>query len=157
MRTPYGYALRGRRCTEAAPFRVGRRLGLLGWVGVRGGGVVPVEGSMTAGVFERFVEHYLAPPLRPGNIVVWDNVRIHSAEAVRRVEATGATVLAQPRYSPEVNAAEPLWSKVKGHVARALADTAEELEAALCAAAAAIRESDVRGWLRHCGYACQPT
>jgi transposase len=157
MRTAYGYAPRGERCSEAAPFRVGRRLGLIGWIGLRGGSVVPLEGSVTAGVFERFVAHYLVPSLQAGDIVIWDNARVHSKEAVRLVEQAGATVLAQPRYSPEVNAAEPLWSKVKGYVGRALADTAEALEAALGEAVATVRESDVRGWLQHCGYACQPT
>lgn len=156
MRSPYGYAPRGRRCAEAAPFRVGRRLGLIGWVGLRGGRVVPLEGPVDAGVFAGFVEYYLAPHLGPGDVVVWDNARIHGPAAVAAVEATGARVLAQPRYSPEVNAAEPLWAKVKGAVSRARADTAEALEAALVAAVGRVTRSDVAGWMRHCGYAPPP-
>lgn len=152
MRTAYGYAPRGRRCFEAAPFRIGRRLGLIGWIGARGAEVVPVTGSVTAEVFERFVEHYLAPALRPGDVVIWDNARVHSAEAVRLVEEAGATVLAQPRYSPEVNAAEPMWSKVKGFVKRMRADTAEALEEALAAGMATLTRDDAWGWIRHCGY-----
>jgi hypothetical protein len=157
MRTAYGYARGGQRCSEAAPFRVGRRLGLIGWIGQRGAGVVPVEGTVTADVFERFVEHYLVPELRPGDIVVWDNARVHSEQAFRLVEQAGATVLPQPRYSPEMNAAEPMWSKVKGFIKRMRADTAEALETALAAAMATLTREDVWSWMRHCGYTHQPT
>lgn len=155
-RAAYGYAPRGERCREAAPFRVGRRLNLLGWVGLSGGSVVAFEGRVDAGVFERFTEHYLAPALRPGDLVIWDNARVHSPEAVRLIRETGADVLPQPRYSPEVNVAEPLWSKLKGAVARARADTREAVEEALERAAARVTRSDVEGWLRHCGYSPQP-
>lgn len=53
-----------------APFRIGRCLGVIGWIGTRGAEVVLVTGSVTAEVFERFVEHYLMPELRPGNVVI---------------------------------------------------------------------------------------
>ena len=107
MRSPYGYAPRGQRCYESAPFRVGRRLGLIGWIGARDGRVVPLEGSVTAEVFEEVVQRYLVPWLEPNEIVVWDNARIHSERAVQLVRDAKADVLAQPRYSPETNAAEP--------------------------------------------------
>lgn len=155
MRTAYGYAPRGQRCYEAAPFRVGRRLNLLGWVGLRGGCVAPLVGRIDAGVFERFVARYLAPALTPGDVVVWDNARIHSGRAVALVEATGARVLWQPRYSPEVNVIEQAWSKAKAAIRRWRADTEEALERALAEAMSSITSSDLQGWLRHCGYTRQ--
>lgn len=157
MRSRYGYAPRSERCREHAPFRVGRRTSLLGWVGLRGGRVVPFAGRVDARVFARFVEHYLVPHLRLGDVVIWDNARIHGAAAVALVEATGARVLCLPRYSPETNAIEQAWSKVKERVRRARADTAEALQGALTEAVTSLRSSDVAGWMRQCGYPDQPT
>ncbi len=79
MRAVYGYAPRGERCVETAPFRVGKRLNLLGWMRQDSGGVTGVEGSVNAEVFERFVAESLVPSLKPGDVVIWDNARIHAA------------------------------------------------------------------------------
>jgi len=157
MRLRYGYAPRAQRCIENAPFRIGRRTSLIGFVGIESGQVLPVKGSVNASVFETFVRGCLVPHLRAGMVVIWDNARIHSAEAVRLVEATGARVLALPRYSPEYNAIEHFWSKVKHFVRKAGADTAETLSEALDAAVALVTPEDVKGWIEHCGYQFQPS
>ena len=158
MRCAYGYARRGERCVEHAPYRKGRRTSLIGWVRASGGAVVAVEGAVTRGVFTRFVAEHLAPALRPGDLVVWDNHSIHGGAEVRAlIEGRGAALHPQPRYTPEANAAEPLWSKVKGHVRRARADTAEGLAAALRSAVSSVTAADAVGWLRHCGYRINPT
>lgn len=125
-------------------------------MGLRGGCVAPLVGRVDAGVFTRFVEHYLVSALRPGDVVVWDNARIHSGAAVAMVEKTGARVLSQPRYSPEVNVIEYVWSKAKEVVKRWRADTQEALEEALRAGLSWITSADVWGWLRHCGYRYHP-
>ena len=156
MRAAYGYAPRGERCVETAPFRVGKRLNLLGWMRQDSGGVTGVEGSVSAEVFERFVAESLVPSLKPGDVVIWDNARIHAAGSVARIEAVGARVLAQPPYSPDLNAIEMLWSKVKTLVRQKLADLYDELVAALHEAVEAVTPSDASGWIRHCGYLCQP-
>jgi len=155
MRCRYGYAPRTARCVEHAPFRVGRRTSLLGWVGLRGGRVVPFSGTVDGGVFARFVEHYLVPYVQVGDVVVWDNARIHTPEAVALVEAVGARVVFQPRYSPEVNAVEQAWSKVKARVRRCRADSAEALSEALREAVESLTSEDVAGWMRQCGYTTQ--
>ena len=168
MRAAYGYAPRGERCVDwagigpTAPFRVGRRMNLLGWMRADSGGVVGIEGSVKADTFEQFVATSLVPSLRRGDVVIWDNARIHGAGSVARIESVGARVLAQPPYSPDLNAIEPpptaggLWSKVKGIVRQKLADLYEDLVAALDEAVSAVRPSDAAGWIRHCGYLCQP-
>lgn len=161
MRAAYGYAPRGERCVDwavggpTAPFRVGKRLNLLGWMRQDSGGVTGVEGSVNAEVFERFVADSLVPSLKPGDVVIWDNARIHAAGSVARIEAAGARVLAQPPYSPDLNAIEMLWSKVKAIVRQKLADLYDELVAALHEAVEAVTPSDASGWIRHCGYLCQ--
>lgn len=153
----YGYAPRGERCEEHAPYRKGRRTSLIGWVGLGRGGVVAVEGSVGGDAFERFVRDHLAPRLQLGDIVVWDNHSVHKRPALREmIRARGAELVWQPRYSPEFNAAEPLWSKTKHLVRRARADTAAALSEALAAAVAALTWEDSAGWLRHCGYRVSP-
>lgn len=151
-RTAYGYARRGRRCVEHAPYRKGRRLSLIGWMAAPCGEVVGIEGSVTAARFEQFVTESLVPCLEAGDVVVLDNARIHSKKAVAQIEATGASVVWLPRYSPEYNAIEFLWSKVKGALRRARLDTWEALLAGLSSSVAAVRASDREGWIRHCGY-----
>lgn len=157
-RVAYGYAPRGERCEEHAPYRRGRRTSLLGWVGLGRGGVVAVEGSVGADLFERFVRDHLAPRLRKGDLVVWDNHSVHKRPALREmIRARGADLVWQPRYSPEFNASEEMWSKVKHLVRRARADTASALTAALSAAVGALTWEDSAGWLRHAGYQVSPT
>ena len=156
MRLAYGYARRGERCCENAPFRVGKRRSLIGWMSSEGGEIVHFEGSVTADVFTRYVGEHLVPSLEVGDIVIWDNARIHSEEAVQLVEAAGARVLALPRYSPEYNAIEHLWSKLKHYVRKMKADTVEALKQALDVATTYLRAADGRAWIEHCGYTFQP-
>jgi len=86
-------------------------------------------------------------------VVVWDNPSIHRGGGVRAlIEARGAALHPQPRYTPEANAVEVLWAKGKGHVRRARADTAGALDAALRSAVGSVTAADGAGWLRHCGY-----
>lgn len=156
MRLAYGYAPRGKRCLENAPFRVGKRQSLIGWMAACGGELVHLGGSVTAKVFERFVGEHLVPSLEQGDLVIWDHARIHSPEAVPLVEAAGARVVPLPRYWPEYNAIELLWSKLKHYVRKLRADTKEALIAALEAAVGCLRVEDARAWIEHCGYQFLP-
>ena len=158
-RLAYGYAPRGKRCAttdgggEHAPYRRGRRTNLLGWLGLGRGGVVAFDGRVDGAFFERFVREHLAPSLLRGDIVVWDNHSIHRGAEIRRlIEARGAWLAPQPRYSPEFNACEEMWSKVKHEVRRARADTQGVLESALSVSVTGLRREDSAGWLRHAGY-----
>lgn len=156
MRLAYGYAPRGQRCYEAAPFRTGRRRSLLGWMASTCGEVVTVEGTVTKAVFERFVEESLVPSLEVGDIVIWDNARIHSERAEALILAAGASVVPLPRYSPDLNPIEMMWSKIKHLIRRARADTAEALREALRLAVASLKPADAAAWIAHCGYVFQP-
>jgi len=95
----------------------------------------------------------LLPALEPGSVVVMDNLSAHKTAAVRSaLAAAGVGVLYLPRYSPELNAIELCWSKVKGRLRAAAARTREGLRSAVAAALDAVGVADVRGWVRHCGY-----
>lgn len=157
QRLAYGWAPRGERCYEAAPLRPKGRVNLLGWMADSCGEAVIVEAPVTGEIFERFVEESLVPSLERGDLVVWDNARIHTLRAVALVEAAGATVLPLPRYSPEFNAIEHLWSKLKHHLRKARADTAAALREALHAAMEMVTASDAAAWIRHCGYSINAT
>ena len=157
-RLSYGYSARGERCYDEAPLRSKVVRSLIGWLGFDGSGVVATqEGNVRGWTFRGFVREHLVPYLVPGDVVVWDNARIHGVEGVREmIEACGAQVMPLPRYSPDLSPIEPCWSKVKQIVKRLRAQTAEALEEAVTVGVEAVQGSDAEGWFRHCGYLHQP-
>lgn len=158
QRLPYGYSERGARCSDSGPLRSRVTRSLVGWLALDGSGVVAThEGTVKGWTFRGFVLGHLVPHLRAGDVVVWDNARIHGVEGIREaIEGRGARLLPLPRYSPDLSPIEPAWSKVKQVVKRARAATAEALEQAVATGVAAVRASDAAGWFRHCGYIRQP-
>ena len=112
-----------------------------------------VEGATTARVFETYVERLLAPALRPGEVVVMDNLGAHRPRKVRElIEARGCELIYLPPYSPDLNPIEEALSKVK-HILRKIgARTKEALIEAMGRALGAVSAQDVRGFFAHCGY-----
>ena len=98
---------------------------------VRLGGVgacLAFEGATNTLRFETYIEQCLVPTLRPGDIVVMDNLSCHkTAEVQRLIEAAGASVRYLPAYSPDLNPIEKLFSKFKGLMRSAAARTVEGL------------------------------
>jgi len=115
-----------------------------------------VDGPTDAAVFRAYVEQVLAPTLVTGDIVVMDNLSAHKVGGIHEViEATGATLLYLPPYSPDFSPIEPCWSKLKIYLRTVKARTREALDMALTGALNTITAADVRGWFTHCGYALQ--
>ena len=111
------------------------------------------DGATDAAAFEAYVERCLAPALRPGDIVVMDNLACHkSAEDERLIAAAGAGVRYLPAYSPDLNPIERLFSKLKAALRKAKARTADALIAAMGDGLRSIRSSDILGWFGHSGY-----
>ena len=80
-----------------------------------------LEDATDAEAFEVYVEHFLAPSLKKGQVVVFDNLGAHKAQKVRElIEARGAQVLFVPSYSPELNPIEEAFSKIKAIIRKAL-------------------------------------
>ena len=125
------------------------------------GGVVAAltyPGATDADAFATFADAVLGPALRPGDVVVLDNLAAHKAEAVRRaVEARGAVLLFLPPYSPDLNPIELVWSKVKALLRAAAARTFDAVVAAAGAALRAVTPADCDGYFRHCGYDALPS
>ncbi len=115
--------------------------------------LVTIDAATDGDVFLAFVKQALAPRLRPGDIVVMDNLAAHKRPAaVTAIRAVGADVLFLPPYSPEYNPIEKAWSKLKTLLRRGASLTRDVFDRAVASAMDAISDSDVRGWSRHAGY-----
>jgi transposase len=114
---------------------------------------VAIEGATDRAAFAAFVEQVLAPSLRPGQVVVLDNLSAHKGEEVREsIEAWGCELLFLPPYSPVMNPIKEAFSKIKGLLRKAEARTREALIEAMGAAISTVTAGDARGFLGHCGY-----
>jgi transposase len=102
-----------------------------------------VEGATTREVFETYSERMLGPALRPGQIVVIDNLSSHKGERVRvMIEERGCELIYLPPYSPDLNPIEEAFAKVKGLLRRAAARSHEALVESMGAALDAINTQD---------------
>jgi transposase len=150
----YAYAPIGERAFFEVPRNRGANTTLLTSLHVEGmGPSVAVEGATTARVFETYVERLLAPALRPGQVVVMDNLGAHRPRRVRElIEQRGCELLYLPPYSPDLNPIEEALSKVKHILRKIAARTKEALIEAMGRALGAVSAQDVRGFFTHCGY-----
>lgn len=150
----YARAPRGERARGSAPRNRGKNRTTLGSVTLEGMGPgLVVEGGISTAGFEAYVEHILAPTLRPEQIVVLDNLKQHRSDRTRDlIEARGAELWFLPSYSPDLNPIEEAFSKVKSLLRTAAARTHEALVEAIWAALEAITPADARGYFTHCGY-----
>jgi transposase len=153
----YGRAPKGERVIDAVPQNYGQNVTMLGALSIGGlEAVMTVEGATDADVFLAYVEHVLAPTLRPGDIVVMDNLRAHKVAGVQHaIAGCGARLLYLPPYSPDLSPIEPCWSKLKAFLRVVKARTREALDAAITHALATVTAADARGWFAYCGYALQ--
>ena len=115
---------------------------------------VTVDAATDADVFRAFVRDALVPALRPGQLVVMDNLSSHKAAGVADlIEAAGCRVKYLPPYSPDLNPIENAFSKIKARLKSLAARTVEALGQAVNDAVASVTRSDAVGFFRHCGYA----
>jgi transposase len=150
----YSRAPRGQRARGAAPRNGGLNRTLITALTLDGiGPGLLVDAAITGGTFGGYIRHLLAPTLRPGQIVVVDNLRAHHDERARAaIEGRGAELWFLPAYSPDLTPIEEGFSKLKAHLRRAEARTDEALSAAIWQGLATITPQDARGWYRHAGY-----
>ena len=111
------------------------------------------KGSLNGERFVKYVSEELAPTLKKGDILVWDNLPVHKIKGVfESIKQRGASILFLPPYSPEFNPIELLWSKVKSYLRKAKARTIDTIESALHSALKTIALLDIKNWFSHCGY-----
>jgi transposase len=149
----HAWAPRGRRAHASAPRNPGENKTVVAALTLAGiGPRLRSDGGMTRARFEGYVRHVLAPTLRPGQVVIADNLRADHAPGVRAaVEARGAALRYLPPCSPDFNPIEHAFSKGKPSLRRAGARTDDDLRAATWAAFATITPTDAAGRGAHCG------
>ncbi len=155
MTPHYGRAPRGERVIERVPhghWKVLTVLGALTSTGVLA--AMTIDCATDAAVFGAYVSEVLCPRLRPGQVVVMDNLPAHKGAAVRaQIEAVGCRLAYLPPYSPDLNPIEPAWSKMKAWLRAAQLRAVAELEQGVGKALATVTGQDASGFFRHCGYA----
>ncbi len=112
-----------------------------------------IEGPTDTAVFQAYVHAILVPTLRPGDIVVMDNLSPHkNAQTVSIIEQAGASVRFLPAYSPDLNPIEMMWSKIKTILRTAEARDAAQLQRAIAQALQRVTPTDAAHWFAACGY-----
>ncbi len=154
----YGRGPIGKRVAGSAPHNYGPNVTMVGAMGVNGvSAAMSFEGAMNGDVFRVFIEQVLAPTLKPGEVVVMDNLSAHKVQGIREaIGRTGASLLYLPPYSPDFSPIEQCWSKVKTLLRKAKARTLEALNDAIDDAIGQVNSSDANGWFHHCGYGLNP-
>lgn len=150
----YGRARRGQRVIDYVPDGRWESWTMLGALTALGAGpMLTYSGGTDVATMTTYVTECLAPTLGAGDVVVMDNLSAHKhADVVTAIEATGAKVCFLPRYSPDLNPIELMWSKIKTYLRKAKARTTEALITAIREALETITATDALNWLRHCGY-----
>ncbi len=147
-------APRGERAVGRVPHGRWTSVTLLASLTPQGfGPSLQLSGALDRPTFDAFVERILAPTLRPGQIVVLDNVAVHKSATARRIiEAAGCQLRFLPTYSPDFNPIEQAFAKLKHLLRQAEARTLETILDATHLAYPAITAADARGFYRDAGY-----
>lgn len=159
MTRTHGYAPRGERLVDAAPHGHWHTTTFVGGLTVRGF-VAPmvVDGAVNGDVFKAYVEQVLVPDLRPGDVVVMDNLGSHTVDGVERaIVGAGCRLLYLPPYSPDLNPIENAFSKLKGLLRKAAERTVDGLWAAIGRLLERFTPQECRSYFRHCGYSRNAT
>jgi transposase len=149
-----GWALKGERCRAAIPHGHWKTITFVGGLTLAGF-VAPMllDGPMNGECFLAWVEQLLAPTLRPGHVVIMDNLPAHKVAGVRKaIEARGAKLLYLPPYSPDFNPIENAFAKLKAYVRNAAARTFDALEAATANALQQFKPDECLNFFAHAGY-----
>jgi transposase len=154
MARRYGRAPRGQRVLDAVPHGRWRTTTIL--AALRADGVAAplvLDGAISGQGFLAYVRQFLAPTLRPGDVLVMDNLGSHKVAGVREaVEARGATLLYLPPYSPDLNPIEQVFAKLKALLRDAAARTTEALWAAVGRLLDRFPPHECARYLARCGY-----
>ena len=111
------------------------------------------DGPIDTASFRAYVEQVLVPTLRPGDVVVLDNLAVHKQPEVgAAIAAAGAQIRFLPPYSPDFNPIEMAFAKLKGFMRAARPRTFDQVTALTAAALALFTPAECRNYVRHCGY-----
>ena len=153
MTRGYARASGGRRVHEATPAGHWKILTILSALSLGGLlATMTIEQATDGDIFLAYLEQVLGPKLRPGDVVVMDNLSAHKVAGVEQlIQAAGAELLYLPPYSPDLNPIEKAWAKLKQLLRSAKARTAEALEQAIAELLPQITPENAQAWFRHSG------
>jgi len=154
MTRTHGRAAPGTRVVDYVPAGHWATTTLIGALRLDGATApMVIEGATDTDVFMAYVRQVLVPSLRPGDIVVADNLSPHKAPAVAEaIQAAGAELWYLPPYSPDLNPIEKMWSKVKAFLKKMKARTVDALFEIIAQALEQVTSTDAHGWFRESGY-----
>jgi transposase len=146
----YARCTGGARIHETIPDGRWKILTILGAISTRGMiATMTIEAATDREIFLAYLDEVLCPKLRPGDVVVMDNLSSHKVKGVReRIEAAGAQLLYLPPYSPDLNPIEKAWAKLKQLLRAAKARTKEALDQAIAELLPMLTAEDARAWFR---------
>jgi len=154
MTRTHSRAPRGERAVSIEPHKRGANRTLMTALTLEGiGPGLLLDEAITRTTFDLYIVHCLAPTLKPDQIVVVDNLKVHySDRAKAAIEARGAHLWYLPPYSPDLNPIEEAFSKVKAFLRSAGPRTLEDHSTAIWAALRTITLQDAAGWFTHSRY-----
>jgi len=151
----HGYIMGG-RCAGKNQAVKGRweTLTMIGAIALDGFcGLMTVDSGTTVDVFKAYVSKILIPCLKPGDIIVMDNVLTHkNKEVIELIKKAGAKVCFTPPYSPEFNSIEKVWSKLKAFLHHIDTVTRDKFDGAGNLAMDTISIDDISAWTTGAGY-----
>lgn len=148
MHRSRGRSKKGKRCHSRGTKFKRKSITMIGAMAMTGliASLTFVRGTSLP-CFLYFVSQILVPKLWAGAVVVMDNLNVHLNQAVKvAIEAVGAKVLFLPRYCPDLNAIEMLWSKLKSFIKKIQPSTTEELDQAVSTFVNSLVSEDVLGY-----------
>jgi transposase len=154
MARKYGRGPRGQRVVGTVPHGHWKTTTFVAALGADGmTAPMVIDGAMTGDLFVAYIEQILAPTLRPGDVVVMDNLSSHKRARVREaIEGAGCTLMYLPPYSPDLNPIELAFAKLKSLLRKAGKRTVDGLWEFLGQALDAFAPQECRNYMRHCGY-----
>ena len=154
MTRRFGRAPKGERVIGAVPHGHWQTSTFV--AGLRQDGLIAplvLQGAMDGEVFLAYVQQFLAPALRPGDIVVIDNLPSHKVAGVREaIEAAGASLLYLPPYSPDLNPIEKVFAKLKALLRSAACRTMDALWTTIGSLLEQFTAAECTTYIAHCGY-----
>lgn len=112
-----------------------------------------LDGPINGESFRTYVEKVLAPALKPGDIVIMDNLGSHKGKAVRQaIRSAGAKLFFLPKYSPDLNPIEQVFAKLKHLLRKAAARTQDAVCAAIGQLLDAFTPEECANYFKNAGY-----
>lgn len=154
MTRGYARSISGTRAESARPANKGKNVTLLSAMTTQGALAWSIfDGALTGKIFLTWLDEELVPRLRPGQLVVMDNLSVHKVAGVReKIESAGATLVYLPPYSPELSPIELMWSWVKSWMRRFEVRNRDIIPAVLKKILQIVDPTACANWFRHCGW-----